>query len=174
MLKKLLLAGVVALVLLVLAGFLVSPKVHVERTLTMKASPGKIFEQINTLKNWEKWSPWHKLDPEMKLQYSGPESGVGAKYAWQSQKHGVGNGSLTISKSVSEQEVETVMVFDKGGGVGDFKLEKAGEGTKVVWSMDADMGKNPLARYMGLAMDKMVGPDFQKGLENLRQLSEAK
>ena len=31
-----------------------------------------VYDQVNTLKNWENWSPWHKIDKGMKLTYSGP------------------------------------------------------------------------------------------------------
>ena len=45
-------------------------------------------------------------------------------------------------------------------------------GTQVTWTMNGDMGANPLYRWMGLFMDKMVGPDFDAGLANLKALAE--
>ena len=163
----------IATVFMLIAVFLPS-KVHVERSLAIGAPPEKVFEQINVLTNWEKWSPWHKIDPAMKLQYSGPPAGEGAKYAWQSQHRNVGNGTLTISKSVPNEFLETAMHFDDGDGTGAFRLEKSAGATKVVWSMETDMGRNPVGRYVGLMMDKMVGPDFEKGLNNLKTVCEAK
>jgi hypothetical protein len=38
--------------------------------------------------------------------------------------------------------------------------------------MRGDLGHNPLNRWFGLFMDKMVGPDFDEGLANLRRISE--
>ncbi len=38
--------------------------------------------------------------------------------------------------------------------------------------MNGDMGANPLYRWMGLFMDKMVAPDFDAGLANLKALAE--
>ena len=40
--------------------------------------------------------------------------------------------------------------------------------------MDTDMGKNPIGKFFGLMMDKMVGPDFERGLNNLKSLCEGK
>ena len=173
-LKNVFLVLLALIAVLLLVALFLPAKVHVERNLAINAPPEKIYEQINVLKNWEKWSPWHKLDPDMKLQYSGPESGVGAKYAWQSKQRSVGNGTLTISKITPNEFLETAMHFDDGDGTGVFKLEKAQNATKVIWAMDTDMGKNPVGRFMGLMMDKMVGPDFEKGLNNLKAICEVK
>jgi uncharacterized protein YndB with AHSA1/START domain len=174
LLKKaaLVLLGLVV-VLLVISFFLPS-QVHVERALVINAPPEKVFEQINVLKNWEKWSPWHKLDPNMKLQYEGPASGAGAKYAWQSTQRNVGNGTLTITESVPHDTIRTAMHFDNGDGTAQFELQKANETTQVTWSMETDMGKNPIAKYFGLLMDKMIGSDFEKGLNNLKTVCESK
>jgi hypothetical protein len=34
------------------------------------------------------------------------------------------------------------------------------------------MGKNPISHYFGLAMDRMIGPDFARGLGKLKTLLE--
>ena len=39
--------------------------------------------------------------------------------------------------------------------------------TNVKWVMEGDMGNNPIKKYFGLMMDKMMGPDFENGLKNL-------
>jgi hypothetical protein len=35
------------------------------------------------------------------------------------------------------------------------------------------MGSNPLNRWFGLMMDRLVGPDFEAGLANLKRLAES-
>jgi hypothetical protein len=40
-------------------------------------------------------------------------------------------------------------------------------------AMDGELGRNPLYRWFGVFMDKLVGPDFEAGLANLRRLAEA-
>jgi hypothetical protein len=174
LLKKaaLILLGLV--VVLVVISFFLSSQVHVERALVINAPPEKVFDQINVVKNWESWSPWHKLDPNMKLQYEGPALGAGAKYSWQSNQRNVGNGTLTITESVPHSTVQTAMHFDDGDGTAQFKLQKVNDTTQVTWSMETDMGKNPIAKYFGLLMDKMVGSDFEKGLSNLKTVCESK
>ena len=38
--------------------------------------------------------------------------------------------------------------------------------------MNGNMGRNPVYRWMALFMDRMVGPDFEAGLANLKALAE--
>jgi len=157
--------------LLILASFLLPRQVHVERTIMVDAPANIIYNQVNTLKNWENWSPWHKLDPEMTLVYSGPASGVGSKYIWESKK--VGSGALTITESHHHSFIATEMDFmEQGTATSNFRFEPLNGGTQVTWSMDTDMGLNPISKYMGLFMDRMVGADFEKGLANLKDFSE--
>jgi hypothetical protein len=175
LLKKILIGLAAFVALLLLVSIFLNSKVHVERKLTINAPAEKIFAQINTVKNWEQWSPWHKLDPIMKLRYEGPASGAGAKYYWESQQRNVGNGSLTIMQSVPNQDVQTAMDFgQQGQATGKFQLEKDAGGTQVVWSMDTDMGRNPIGKFFGLLMDRMIGRDFERGLNNLKTVCEAK
>jgi len=163
------------LCVLLLISFFLPSKVHVERTLVINATPEKLFEQVNTLKNWENWSPWHKLDPNMKLEYAGPPSGVGAKYSWESKQRNVGNGNLAITESVPHKSIQTAMDFQgQGQATGNFRFEKNQEATQVTWSMETDMGKNPIGKFFGLMMDKMVGADFEKGLNSLQSMCEGK
>ncbi len=49
---------------------------RVERKVTIQAPPEKVFTTLNDFHQWDNWSPWSKLDPEMKKTFSGSESGV--------------------------------------------------------------------------------------------------
>jgi effector-binding domain-containing protein len=139
----------------------------------MNAPVENVFNQINTLKNWEKWSPRHKKDTAMKLTYEGPAKGVGAKYLWESKNSDVGTGNLSIKESKPNEMIVCEMVFgNMKPSSATFKFEKADNGTKVIWTMDSDAGMNPLYKYFGLFMDKMVGPDFEKGLNNIKDIAE--
>lgn len=51
-------------------------------------------------------------------------------------------------------------------------LEPADEGTRVTWAMSGE--KTLMTRIMGIfkSMDSMVGPDFESGLTNLKEIIE--
>src|SRR5688572_6268546 len=143
-LKKILLGlGAVILLLLIISLFLPSGA-FVERSITIKAPASVVFEQINTLKNWEKWSPWHKIDTAMAIVYEGPASGAGAKYTWKSEHPQVGNGSLTIVSSTPNDSIISSLDFMEGGlAKGGYYFTQTDSGTVVRWTMGCDMGWNP-------------------------------
>ncbi|HXK18635.1 MAG TPA: hypothetical protein VNG33_12570 [Polyangiaceae bacterium] len=61
---------------------------------------GAALAQVNDFHAWSGWSPWEKLDPNLKRSYEGAPAGVGAKYAWVGNKQ-VGEGRMTIAPSVA-------------------------------------------------------------------------
>lgn len=169
--KKLLAFLLILILILLIVGFLLPEKVQVERSMIMNAPPEIVFNQINTTRAWESWSPWHEQDPDIELTYFGPPTGVGAGYEWKSKV--VGNGRLTITESIPYSLVATDLDFlEKGRATGGYILDSVSGGTRVTWAMEADMGWNPISRYFGLFMDIMIGHEFEKGLNNLRRQVE--
>lgn len=173
MIKKLFL-GLFALVLLFGIGSLfISNTYHIETTVYIHASPKVVFEQINTLSNWEKWNQWLRMDTTMKVTYNDIKSGVGAKYQWTSANQNVGNGSLTITKSVPAKMVETELNFDgRGNGINGFKLEPSGDSTKLTSYFTSDMGWNPVYKYLSVLSKKAMVEMADKGLLSIKQYIE--
>jgi len=175
MLKKLLLALVTVIVLLAVLVVMQPTEFHVTREATIAAPPDVVFDQINNLHKWQEWSPWAKLDPNCKITYEGPDSGKGAVFGW-SGNNEVGEGKMTIVESKPGELVTFRLEFVKpfaGTNLAQFKLLPQGAGTNVEWSMTGD--KNFLMKAIGLFMncDKMLGPQFEKGLAQLKAVSEA-
>lgn len=172
--KALKIIGLILFILIVLplvVSLFLPNKVHVERSRTINAEQTFLFEQVNTLKNWEKWSPWHRIDPTMKLTYNQIPSGEGASYSWTSSNDRVGNGKLTILESYPNDSIKVMMDFmENGKGAGGYFFTKEKNGVKVTWTMDSDLD-NSLRRLFGLFIDKLVGPDFEKGLKNLDSIA---
>ncbi|HOW31554.1 MAG TPA: hypothetical protein PLP88_08305 [Bacteroidales bacterium] len=51
---------------------------------------------------------------------------------------------------------------------GNFIFSDTLHKTLVTWKMTANLGKNPLNRYLGLLTDKMAGTDLETGLLNMQ------
>ena len=147
---------------------------HVERMTSINAAAEKIFPLINDFSSWSAWSPYEKLDPDMKRTRSGPRSGTGAVYAWEGNGK-VGAGRMEIVDAPAPSKVVIKLGFSKpfeAHNIAQFNLAPRGNATNVTWSMD---GPSPfVAKLMGLFfdMDNMVGRDFEIGLANLKSLSE--
>ncbi len=167
-LRRILLFILIIALIVISVGFLLPGHIHVERKILISASPESVFNQINTLKNWEKWSPWLQSDPSMQLVFSGPESGSGATYKWISSDKNIGKGSLAIISSEPPDSLTVIIDYGENGkSTGKFLLAKTDQGTNVIWNFDSDLGINPLSRWFGLLSDRMIGPDLERGLLNL-------
>lgn len=148
---------------------------HVERSKTIAAPASVLFEQVNTLPNWNNWSPWFAIDPKTQYVYGDIKSGPGAYYTWTSTNEQVGKGKLTIDSIVPNQFIKTTLNFEgMGASRADYYFSEANGQTTVRWTLDSDMGNNPIGRWMGLMMDNFVGADYEKGLANLEKLATQK
>lgn len=164
---KVLLSVAIVLAVIIAAAYLLPRQVHVERSKFIAQPASILFESVNNLTLWEGWSPWHKIDTAMEITYQGTE-GTGASYTWKSNHKNVGNGTLTITESRPDEYIATTMDFGKQGSASAwYRFEPSDSGTMVTWGFDTDMGNTPIGRYMGLMMDKWIGADYEKGLDNL-------
>jgi hypothetical protein len=174
MLKKIAL-GVIVLILAVLAYAATRPDaLHVERSAAIKAPPERILPLIADFHNWASWSPYEKVDPAMKKNYSGPDKGKGAVYEWAGNSQ-VGQGRMEITDVSEPSRIDIKLDFIKpfeGHDVASFTLKPQGDATTVTWSMD---GKSPyVVKLMGVFvnMDHMIGNDFEAGLASIKAIAE--
>ena len=163
--------GILAL-LIVGAGFFLPSKFEVARSAVINAPAEKVYDLIADPRHWTKWSVWNKRDPSMDVSYSGPPFGQGARWSWKSKSEGT--GTMEFVRVEPNRRVQYTLLFPeynmKSGGA--FTLDPAGTSTKVTWTNAGDVGPNPLKHYLAAAMDRMVGPDFEGGLANLKALAE--
>jgi polyketide cyclase/dehydrase/lipid transport protein len=146
----------------------------VERSTMIEAPAALIYEQIADFRRWTAWSPWEDIDPDLQRSYSGPDAGVGAAYTWSGNRK-AGRGRMEITDVTEPAAVSIVVAFEKPfKALNDthFSLRPEGSGTVVTWTMN---GKRTwLTKVMGvfLSMDKLLGPDFEKGLARLKTATE--
>jgi uncharacterized protein YndB with AHSA1/START domain len=176
MLKKIALLLLLAVGAVALLATRQPDSYSVERRLTMKAPPEAVFAQLNNFHAWEAWSPWAKLDPAMKATYSGAESGVGAVYEWEGNSD-VGSGRMEIKQVTPPNEVVVALTFRspmESQSVTTFQITPKDGGSEVIWTMRGN--SELMTKVMGvfMSMDKMVGPDFEKGLSQLKTVVEPK
>lgn len=168
--KTILWTLLIVVTLVFFAGFLLPRKISVSRSIYVHAGADLVFEQINTLKNWENWSPWNKTDKSVIIRYSGPDKGENAAYSWESENEKTGNGRIEILQSYPYDSIVLEMDFiEKGNAICRFIFSQADSGTVITWKLYSELGRNPLTRYYGLLMKKYVADDFESGLENLEQ-----
>ncbi|MBI2429549.1 MAG: SRPBCC family protein [Ignavibacteriales bacterium] len=147
---------------------------RVERTMSMKAPPEKISAAIANFHQWNSWSPFEKLDPQMKKTFSGAAEGVGAVYEWEGNSDAGAGRMEIVEASVSKIKIKLDFLKPfEGHNTSEFILEPDGEITKVTWAM---YGPN---QYIGkvmsvfFSMDTMLGKEFETGLTSLKSNVEA-
>ena len=169
---KIVLGLLVLVVAIAVVGFLLPKQFKVERTAVIVASAEKIYPLIAEPKNWPKWGVWSQRDPQMKISFSGPTGGVGAKWSWESKSEG--NGVMEFSAAEPNKQIGYILTFAEMGmqSKGVLSLTPEGANTRIRWTNEGEFGGNPFLRYFGLIMDRMVGKDFETGLSNLKALAE--
>ena len=148
--------------------------VKVERSIDINGSADLIKTKLGDYKFFhESWSPWTEKDPGMKTTYTGEAGTEGYMIAWESDKKEVGKGSMTYN-GIHGDTVMHTLHFD---GQGDSKIYHVvtanGTGSKVAWVMESEPPFMFRAMMLFMNMDKMIGPDFEKGLAKLKTAIES-
>lgn len=148
---------------------------RIQRSTTIAASPDALFDLVNDFHKWQAWSPWENIDPTLQRNYSGPTAGVGASYHWIGNKK-VGEGRMTIQQSDPARRIAIKLEFLKpfaATNAATFTFAPTPAGTTVTWIMEGGKS-NFMCKCFSLlmSMDKMVGPYFEKGLANMKNLAE--
>src|SRR5215813_11498310 len=177
MLRKVVFA-LAAIILVVLVLIAIRPSTfRVERTTRIAAPPDVVFALVNDFHAWDRWSPWAKIDPGMKSEIGGTPTGAGtgATYHW-SGNDKVGEGKMLITESRSPQSVAFRLDFIKpmaSVNRTDFTFKPDGSGTRVDWVMTGPLDFMGKGMDLFVGMDRMIGPDFEKGLASMRREAEA-
>jgi hypothetical protein len=176
MLKRVLLAVVVAVVAFGVYVALLPSTFRIERSAIVVAPQAAAFAEVNDLRKWQEWSPWAKLDPQSKATFEGPQAGEGAIFRWDGNAE-VGKGTMTVVESKPDERVRLRLDFEQpwpATSTAEFTFKPDGPRTIVTWAMFGEQGFFEKAVCVFMNPDKMVGGQFEKGLASLKQIVESK
>ena len=173
MLKTLLTVAV-----LLIAGVLVYAATRpdsfaIQRSARIAAPAERLFALINDVQAFNTWNPFALKDPAIRLHYEGVPAGPGAAYTWEGEK--VGSGRLEITEATPASRVAMQLAFEKPMKATnriEFTLQPDGAATRVTWAMTGPMPYLSKLMTTFFSMEKMVGPDFEAGLANLKAAAE--
>src|SRR2546423_9036428 len=165
---------------IIVVGFIIIVAIQpssyrVMRSVVIAAPQEAVFPHMNELKKWEAWNPWGKADPNMKLTYDGPASGVGANYSWAGNKE-AGEGHATITESRPGESVKYKMEFFKpmsGSSEMEFSFKPQGNQTEITMTVTGEKNFMAKAFCLFVSMDKMIGGKFEKALADLKAIAES-
>ncbi len=162
----------VFVLLLVLVSYFFPRYVTVTRSALIAASPEKIYAQIGDLRNWKNWGVWYPRDPGMTYSYSATTTQVGDWVEWKESKGQHGKMTYATVEAPARLTYKLDLIDWGMASTGTMKIFPEQGGMRVTWSDRSDLGLNPISRWFGLFLDKMIGPDFEGGLANLKTLCE--
>ena len=113
--KKFLKILLAILAVLVIAMFVIGEKYHYEKSIVINAPAEKVYSHLNSMKAFNEWNPWMKLDPQLQSTYSGVSGQIGDQHCWTSDKKDVGNGCQEITALIPNQKQSTKMAFEGQG-----------------------------------------------------------
>lgn len=169
-LKNILIAILVLIGILLITAAFLPKEFRSERAIVIEKPQHEVFDYIKYVKNQDNFGVWQLMDPEMKTSETGVDGTVGFKYSWEGKK--TGKGSQTITHIAEGERIDTELDFGFGEPAHAYFItdSEGGDRTRVTWGMH---GRSPYPwNIMGLFFD--VGDDFEEGLENLKEIMEAR
>lgn len=142
------------------------------RSTRVQADAARVHALVDDFREWQKWSPWEGLDPDLNREYGGTDHGVGSTYHWSGNKK-AGEGEMRITESTPTSVVVDLQFLKpfKASNVTTFTLAPVGDATDVTWTMTGT--RSTIMGLMGKAFfDKAIGADFEKGLASLKREAE--
>ena len=136
----------------------------IERSAMIDAAPAAVIELAASNTGYQTFNPYKDLDPNLSVEMFGPASGVGSGFSFESKD---GAGQQTVASVTPDQVVFDIDLGPLGQPTQAISAVAVDGATEVTWSMDMDLGVNPVFRVMGLFMDGMIGPNFELGLANI-------
>lgn len=170
--KKLLKIVLLVVAILIIVMLLMGKKYHFEKSIVINAPTEKVWQNINSMKAFNQWNPWMKLDPNLKVDYSGNSGQVGDAYCWDGNEE-VGSGCQEITALDLNRKQSTKMLFKKpfeSDATSDMILVAQGNATQVTWSLDCELDY-PM-NLMKLFMDSQMNKSYTEGLNALKTISE--
>ncbi len=164
----------ILIVVIVVVGLIAPKDIKVERSQTINAPKEVVFEQIVKFKNWPNWSPWYKMEPTVEISYQGIDGQPGSSYIWKGKKTGSGEmKNAGVNGTAMNYELHFKEPFENKAG-GALVVTDTGNGqSKVTWSYEGHMAFPWNAMGVFMNMDKMLGGDFESGLNNMKAYIES-
>ena len=147
---------------------------RVARSIDINAPAETIFPLIDDYKNWPQWSPYENIDPAMQRTFSGAPSGKGSIYEWTGNKN-IGHGRMEIIDTVPPWKIVIKLDFFspfEAHNIAEFTMRPEGSATNVTWAMHGPVPFMAEIMHMFFNMDKMVGGQFEQGLQGLKAVAE--
>lgn len=145
---------------------------HIERSTIIEKPVNIVFQTAIDMNQRAKWDPWLEVDPEATINITMKQEIIGSGYSWNGEI--IGEGKITIQEFVPDKLIKSEIEFIAPQSMKadiSWDFENIGKATKSTWSFEGTLSY-PFEKWVGIFMDKSMGPQFEKGLSNFKLLVE--
>jgi uncharacterized protein YndB with AHSA1/START domain len=172
--KTLKIISMVVLAIIVIQAIVIAmqpEKAHIEKSIVINAPADSIFPEVSNYRNFSTWSPWTKMDPEVKQSFDETQASVGSTMSWDGPK--TGKGLMKVEEIEENKRVKSSMTFGGYNGkfYSEFILTPEENGTRVTWTYE---GHNAglTGKAMWVVIGSMLSSQYDQGLKDLKDLVE--
>lgn len=163
---------------LVIWGYFISPSLTVERSLQVDAYPEEVFEFLEDLEAFNRWSPWFARDPDADYIFGAVDYGVGATVIWRARGETADDASEISSQEIIASQapefVQSSLLLNGVPASATYALSPIDDGTLVYVQFERELGGFPyVARLRKGGMEKALGAEFNAALARLKTIVEA-
>ncbi|MFT5858631.1 MAG: hypothetical protein ACI865_000719 [Flavobacteriaceae bacterium] len=176
-LKKLLFVVVALLAIILITALFVKKDYTVARSVEIKSNVSDVYDYLSQLENQQEFSVWQAKDPKTKNSSKGKDGTVGYIHSWSSKHEEVGVGEQEIMKMEIDKRIDFALRFKEPmelDATAYMTTEEKGDRTKVTWTFEGSRAYPFNVFFLFMDMDETLGPDLQKGLNNLKEILESK
>ncbi len=163
---------------LVVLGYFISPNLQVERSLEVKAYPEEVFEYLEDLEAFNRWSPWFARDPDADYIFGNVDYGVGATVVWRTRGETADHAAVISSQEIvaaqAPEFVQTALLLNGVPASATYALSSTDDGTLVYIQFERELGGFPfVGRLRKGGIEKRLGAEFETALSRLKTIVEA-
>jgi hypothetical protein len=163
-------------VLMVVAMFSKN-KYTLQREIVINKPKADVFTFVRYNKNQPLFSKWLQLDPNTKINYTGAADGTpGAVLHFASNSNKTGTGEWEIKKVAEGERLDFQLRFLKPFAFvadGQFATDAvAANQTKLTWTYHSGMNWPMNVMLLFMNMEKVVGPDIEESMRNIKKQVE--
>ncbi len=157
-------------------SFMLSTRQKIERSIVINSTADSIYNQLNKLENFNKFSVWSQQDSSAIYTLSGTDGTVGASSSWKGSPEISGEGKIEIAELGTNKKVAHKIHFtkpQKGTAESIFTLLETNVATTTVtWTFYLSTPRPWNIFNLFSSMDKQMGKDFEDGLVNMKKMLE--
>ncbi|CAD7810851.1 hypothetical protein CHRY9390_02249 [Chryseobacterium aquaeductus] len=166
--------GIILLIVVyaIVALLTFSKDYHFEKSIIINSPIEKVWQHTNSMKGFNEWNPWMRLDKNSVITYKGTSGEVGDFYSWKGNDE-VGQGEQQITAIIPNEKMSTKIHFIKpfeSNANSNVVLSGDGNNTKVTWDINFEL--STFMKMMKPMMDYQMGKSYEEGLNNLKTLVE--